>query len=173
MPRGSAHIDSPEVVQDFRNHFVLFDRACRQALDELKRDIHKTIEWLQREQLPLWQRELRKREEAFRAAHRDYQRARREADSSAQAAALEAKKALDKAKRYRDEAEAKIGAVRKWGLFLSHKAGELLGPCTVLSGHLDDLTPRALARLDRMVESLDEYFRTAPVDTGAPPPPEE
>ena len=166
MAHGGVNIESPEVIQQFRNHFVLFDKACQQAVSGLKTDIQRTKDWLQREQLQHWKRELRKREEAYQTARRECHRARLQAQRSSESAYIEAKKVLDRATRRKEEAEQKIRSLKKWSGFLDHKVGELIGPCLNLSNQLESFTPRALARLDRMVESLEEYFRTVVPESG-------
>jgi len=173
VPHGSAHINSPEIVKQFRNHFVLFDKACRQSLSGVRGDLQKTTQWLQREQLLHWKKELRKREEALQLAKREYERALREDRRSAHSTAVDAKIALGKARRRKEEAETKLQSVKKWARFLHLKTGELMGPCMALSGQLESLTPRALARLDNMVESLEEYLRASPVNASASPVSEE
>ena len=57
------------------------------------------------------------------------------------------------------EAEEKLRAVKKWALAIEHKAAKAMGPCTALSSTLSKLTPQALARLDQMLDSLDDYLR--------------
>ncbi len=167
MAQGSAHINSPDVIKEFRNHFAIFDGICQQALSEMQRDVQRTAEWLGREQLVHWKKELRKRGERFTVAKLEYQRMRRVAVRSPQSTAIDAKIAFQKATRLKEEAEAKVRAVKKWMALLEHDAAELMGPCFVLAAQLDSLTPRALARLDRMVDSLDGYFRTAPAASPA------
>ncbi|MBM4047459.1 MAG: hypothetical protein FJ279_20325 [Planctomycetes bacterium] len=159
MAHGSARIESPEVIQQFRNHFVDFDRVCRQAVSEAQGDIQNTSEWLQREQLFYWKRELRKRDEAFQKARLEYERARRETLHSGRSTAVDAKVAFEKARRLKEEAETKLQAVKKWTVLLEHSAHEFIGPCLALSTQLGALTPRALARLDKMVQSLEAYLR--------------
>jgi len=171
MAKGSARITSPEIIKEFRNRFALFDEVCRRVLSEVQWDIRKAAEWVQREQLRYWQKEVRQRVEVFHRAQLEYQRAHREAVRSPQSTAIDVRIAFEKAKRRREEAETKLRGVKKWMTLLAHDTGELMGPCLALSAQLEHLTPRALARLDRMVESLEAYLRTSPPD--APARPEE
>ncbi len=167
MARGSAHIDSPEVIKEFRNHWVVFDHACRQAISEMQRDVQRASEWLRREQLPHWKRELRQRREKYTVAKLEYQRLRRQEARSPQSTSIDARIAFQKAAARLEEAEAKMRAIQKWLAVLDHEAAELMGPCFALDARLDALTPRALARLDRMADSLDAYFRAAPPEAPA------
>ena len=75
---------------------------------------------------------------------------------------IDEKRAFEKAKRRKEEAEAKVRLVKKWSSMLDHTIGKKLGPCKSFSILLDHLTPKALSRLDQMLLKLDEYFRTTP-----------
>ena len=169
MAHGSARIDSPDVIKEFRNRFAIFDGTCRKALSDVQRDVQRTAEWLQREQLLYWKKELRRRTERFTVARLEYQRARREATRSPQSTAIDARIAFQRATRLKEEAEAKLRAVKKWMVVLEHDAANLMAPCLALCAQLERLTPRALTRLDRMVDSLEDYLRTAPADLPAQP----
>ena len=72
---------------------------------------------------------------------------------------MDEKKALDRALRLKAEAEEKLRAVKKWAMTIENRAAKALGPCVALSSLLSTLTPKALARLDQMLDSLDDYLR--------------
>ena len=173
MAQGSARIDSPQVIRHFRSHFVVFEETCRDALSQVQWDVRKATDWLGREQLRYWKKELRKRTEAHHMAKLAYQRARHDARQSSHSTSVDAKVAFRKAERLKEEAEEKVRAVKKWMTVLEHSAGELLGPCMALAAQIETLAPRALARLDRMADSLDAYFSASAANTPATSPPEE
>lgn len=162
----AARIDSPDVLKEFRKRFVDFDLNSRNALLGNDAAVRGTLEWLKGEQLVHWKTLLRKREEALNTAVRDLDRLRMTATWSLPTSGVDEKRAIAKAKRLKEEAETKIDAVKQWTLLLDQKARKLMGPCLVLGQMLDLLTPRALARLDQMIVSLEEYLRTSP--GGAP-----
>jgi len=159
VPEGSADISSPEVIRQFRHNFVEFDAACREALEGIKADIHKVQEWLKHEQLSHWKQQLRKREEAAEQAKREYARARAGDKYVGQRSSVDEQKALQKALRRKAETEEKIRAVKRWILKIEQEVRERTRPCASLSSLLDTLTPKALARLDQMLDSLDDYLR--------------
>jgi len=165
MSPKSARIDSPDVIKRFRNDFVLFDTACQQALEGIRSDITRTLGWLKGEQLSYWKQQIRKRDDLVLRAKAAYQRVR----FASNAAGLDEKRALQKAIRAKEEAEEKLKRVKKWGQEIERKSGVMLGPCMHLSVQLADMTPRAISRLDRMVDSLDAYFRASGGEAGASP----
>ena len=165
MAERPARIDSPEVIKEFRNHLAVFDQACRNALMGNRADINATTEWLRSEQRLHWKHQLRKCEEALNVAQQEYSQAKWASGSGAiRSSGVEELRALQRAKRRKEEVEQKIKAVNTWSALLDQKIGKLMGPCNALMILLDQRTPQAMARLDQMLDSLEEYFR--------PPPPE-
>jgi hypothetical protein len=158
----SARIDSPDLIKDFRNRFIVFDSECKRALDGIRSDVTRTVAWLKSEQTSYWKQQYRKREEMLRRAKEAYRQARFGNDRSC----IDEQKAVKKAERMRDEAEQKIRLVRKWIQQIESKSGPMLGPCMRLSSQLADLAPKGVARLDTMIDSLDAYFRTVAGDGG-------
>jgi hypothetical protein len=169
MSPKSARIDSPDVIKRFRNDFILFDSACQQAVEGVRADVTRTIGWLKGEQLSYWKQQIRKRDELVLRAKAAYQRVR----FASNASGLDEKRALQKAIRRKEEAEEKLKRVKKWAQVIERKSGPMLGPVLRLSNELADMTPRAVVRLDRMVDSLDAYFRAAAAEAGGSPAGEE
>jgi hypothetical protein len=160
VPGGPANINSPEVIRRFRARFVEFDADCRRALEGSRGEVSRIEEWLRREQTAYWKAQLRKREEAVEKAKRDYASARyNDGGFQGKKSSVDEKKALDKALRLKAEAEAKLAAIKRWLLSIDKQVADVYGACLSLSSLLDATTPRALSRLDGMLDSLDEYMR--------------
>jgi hypothetical protein len=160
MPAGPANISSPEVIRRFRARFVEFDSDCRRALEGSRGEIVRIEDWLRREQTAYWKGQLRKREEAVEKAKREYQSAlHNDGGFQGKKSAVDEKKALDRALRLKAEAEAKLAAVKRWLLTIDKQVADVSGACLCLVSLLDATTPKALARLDTMLDSLDEYLR--------------
>lgn len=162
MATGPANIDSPEVIRALRARLVDFAGLCRHALDGNAALVHETSDWLKSEQKAHWQLQLRKRQEALNVAENNYRQAQWYATTKGRMSGIEEKRLVQKAKRLKEEAEEKTAAVKKWSLAFEQRADKLMAPCHSLSNLLDELTPRALSRLDGMLDALDEYFRSAP-----------
>ncbi len=156
---ATANISGPEVLKRFRHRFVKFDDECRQALGAVNGDVARIVEWLRREQLAHWKRQLRKREEMVQSFRLEYLSATQEDKYHRKSSGVDERKRLEKAKRMKTEAEDKIQLVKKWSMVIESKSGTLLRPCSSLSTTLEIKTPRALARLDKMLDSLDNYLR--------------
>jgi hypothetical protein len=170
MASKSASIDTPDIIRDFRKQFITFDHECRRALSGVNSDVNKTVEWLRRDQPSFWKKELRSCEELVRQARSEYLRAKNAPRQVRRPSHIEERAVLEKAERRRDDARKKMEATKRWAGILESKVEKIMGPILSLSSLLDDLTPKAVNRLDRMIESLDEYFRESPGEAAGPLP---
>lgn len=160
MSFGGADIESMEVLKDFRARFVAFDSLCHNALIGVDQEVKRTMDWLGGQQIPSLERLLRKCEEDVNRAQSDLSEAKwREAHAGAKSSGIDERKALERARRRKEETEAKLDAARRWRIELTQSIGKMSAPCTLLSNLLTHLTPLALARLDRMLDNLEDYFR--------------
>ena len=73
--------------------------------------------------------------------------------------AVDELKAFERAQRLKMEADEKIRTVRHWLTTLEQESSSLLRPCAKLSTMLTTQSPKALMRLDQMLDSLDDYLR--------------
>jgi hypothetical protein len=111
-----------------------------------------------------WKHQLRAREEALMAAKQECAQAQWASGRDVKTVSVEAQRALEKAKRRKEEAEQKLETVKRWTVLLDQRVAKLMGPCQALSSAMDQGIPRAMARLDQMLNHLEEYFRPPPGD---------
>ncbi len=158
----NARIDSPEILKELRVQFVKFSQACHQALSAVDSDVKSTEMWLTHDQRLFLKMQLRKCDEAVTAAQSDYSQAKWGASDLNRSSGVEEKRVLDRAKRRKEEVERTAAAVQRWSVQLVDQVGKLRRPCISLANLLDFTTPRALAAIDRMLDSLEEYLRPTP-----------
>ena len=170
MWHHSVRIDSPDIIQDFRNHFVKFDEGCRQAVGGVRMECQRIHQWLQYEQVPRLKQEFQKSDELMQQAKSAYLLKHGDSPAYGQSSAMDELKTLRKAERRREEAEKKLRAAKQWVTLLDHETHKLMGPINSLSTTLAATTPQALAKLDLLVRSLEEYLRDSPPDAGIPRP---
>jgi hypothetical protein len=158
---GGADIESLDVLKDFRVKFLEFQNHCSNALMGIDGEIKHVQEWLGAQQIPALERLSRKCEEAVNKAQSDLLEAKwRESHAGAKSSGIDERKALERAKRRKEETDAKLDKARQWRVTLQQSIGKLSTPCNVLANLLEHLTPLAIARLDSMLDSLEEYFRS-------------
>lgn len=163
---SNANITSPEVLRDFRVKLVKFDGKAKQALASVKEEVSRVTEWLKREQDAHWKRQIRKWEEAVVQLRIEYLRVTQSDKYLRGSSGVDEKKALERAIRMKELSQQKLENVKKWSWAVEHKAGKLLQPCNNMAHQLEHLTPRALARLDTMMESIEDYLKSANMGGG-------
>jgi hypothetical protein len=162
MSQGSARISSPDILRQFRGRFVAFDESCRKAIMAMNSSLKRTSEWLKGEQQLFWKKELRRMENEVNLLQNEYNRQNFSAGGKATNALVDAKKALEKAKRRMEEVGARMEATKKWATKLDAETEKLVATVRGFEVLLEESTPKGLARLDRMVESLEEYLKLTP-----------
>src|SRR5688572_8249709 len=160
MGFGGADIESQDILKDFRTRFLEFDNLSRDALMGLDGEIKHIQEWLGAQQIPGLERQLRKCEEAVNKAQSDLSEAKwREQTAGSKSSGIDERKALERAKRRKEETEQKLDKAKQWRVTLQQSIGKLSTPCSVLSNLLEHMTPMAVARIDKMLDSLEDYFQ--------------
>jgi len=155
---GGAHVDSFEVVRDFRAAVATFADEARDALAIYDLELRRTLDWLLTYQPQAWQQEMRKAEEAVRVAKIELGRCRSQRlPGGGEPSCMEEKKILERAKRRQQFAEEKLIVTRKWGQNFTRDATQYTSQASQLGDLLDADLPRALALLDRVLLSLEAY----------------
>ncbi len=155
---GDANVGSIEAVRDFRAALNTFLHEARDALVTYDMEARRALEWLLDTAPKMWQQESRKCQEKITELNIAYQACRaQKLPGGGQPACLEEKKQLDKAKARMVYIQDKIQKTKKWGLAADRQAIEYKGRATHMIGVLDGDVPNALALLDRVLVSLEQY----------------
>lgn len=164
MALNRADIDSPEVIKHFRFRLIKFEETAKQAIAGIHSDVYRVAGWLGHEQSKYWSMELRKREEEFQLTKLAYKNAKDPMSAYKKDSAVDERKEMHLAERRRDEAEQKLKAVKRWTMMIDRETEEMLGPVNVFAGTLDASTPKAIAKLDLLIQKLEDYLRLASPD---------
>jgi hypothetical protein len=154
----TARIDSIAELRTFRVALVKFAEACNVALGDSESDMQRTLQWLDRDQVSYWNNQLAKRAETV-ARCKEAVRMKKlfKSPTGSQQSAVEEEKALRIAIRNYEEAEQKIVACKQWSKRLQKEIMMYKGGVTRFTSVLGGDIPRALAMLDAMATSLEEY----------------
>jgi hypothetical protein len=162
----TARIDSIAELRAFRVALIKFVESCTVALGDAESDMQRTMTWLERDQLTFWNGQLAKRAELVtRAKEAVRMKKLYRSPTGATQSAVDEEKALRVAIRLLEEAEQKIVACKQWGRRLQKEIMLYKGGVTRFTSVLGGDVPRALAMLDSMAGSLEEYA-TLKADTG-------
>ncbi|MCA9291346.1 MAG: hypothetical protein KDA25_09460 [Phycisphaerales bacterium] len=151
-------------MADFKVRLIEFAELGRSAISEADSEVLRVQNWLQHEQRLYWERAIRKRKEKVASAQADLFRAQLAATDE-RPDCTDEKRALRKAQERLDEAEGKLRSVKKWTALLDREGMLYKAQVQSLSTFLDGDIPRAAVRLERMIETLEEYVAMAPPTT--------
>jgi len=157
----SAHVSSLAALADFRAALCAFDEEARSSLAVVEIEIQRFVEWLSREQLPWWQAEVRRRDDAVAHAKADLDRCMMSSMFGRKPDCIDQKVALKKAKARLAEAEEKVAACKRWIPVVDKEISEFRAPWQQLMTLLDGNLPGGIARIDRMLLSLEAYAAVA------------
>ncbi len=167
MWHNSANISSPEVIKDFRVHFIKFNETCQQAITGCKGDARRVAQWLQHDQLPFWTAALRKAEEKRLDARTALSMAKNNENIYGKSSCIDERKELRLAEAHKEECEAKLKSTKKWMMLLEREIDNQIGPVNNLASTLDSGIPNGLAQLDFLTIKIEEYLRMTVPDHGA------
>lgn len=153
-------VEDLEVFRLFRAALLKFAQAAGESLSHADGEISRTHTWLENEQATYWQGQIRKRTEMVAAARDALRQKKLFKDSTGRTPnAIQEEKALAQCLAALEHAQAKFEAVRKW-LPKLEKAAELYsGGVSRLQGTVTGDIPKAVALLDRLAETLEEYVQ--------------
>jgi hypothetical protein len=155
-----ARVQFLPVLKDVKAAMVEFADEVNQALATVDAEIGRISQWLSQERPAYWKAEIRRREGALNKAKAEVARKRLISAPEPASVALE-QRAVDRAKRRLEEAQKRMDAVRRWAPVWDRQALMYKTACHGISESVHADTPRALARLERMLQSLEEYTQLA------------
>ncbi|MGH7977823.1 MAG: hypothetical protein ACREE6_00500 [Limisphaerales bacterium] len=150
----TANITSVDAIAAFRAALIVFLGKVRPLLEETSGEIIRTRQWVEEDQRRHW-------ENQFRLRWRKLEEARAELFNATLSKLQEASSlhhmAVQRADRAVRECEAKRAMLRKWSRDLGDKTDPLLKQVSQFETFLTADMPRAIAYLDRVIESLEAY----------------
>ena len=155
-----ARVEDIESFRVFRVALHQFALIAEQSLTSVQAHVDRTRSWLETEQRLHWDSQLRRRSEAVVQARDAVRQKRLYKDASGRTpSAIEEEKVLRRCLASVEEAEAKILAVKRSIPRLDKESELYRGGVAPLSRAICDDIPRAIALLDRLADSLEEYVR--------------
>ena len=161
-----ARVTSINALRDFKAALIEFIEEANVALSEAQSDVQRSIWWVQQDRMAHWQREIKKRAEKVAQAKSELFKAQLASNDVRTSAVLE-RKALAQAQRRLEEAEEKLRRVKKWAHALDREFMLFKAQCQQVSGAVAGDLPNAVARLERMIDSLQKYVTLAAPSSGS------
>jgi hypothetical protein len=154
-----ARVQSTDALKDLRVSLIKFADAVRSAMIDADSEIQRTSHWLQTEQRAHWQRQLRRlheRVEQCKAALRH--KTMYKSPTGSKQSTVDEEKALAAAKRAYAEAEQKARNTKRWSRQFEQEVLNFRGEIQPAVRAAEAVVPEAVAQLDRMIESIDQYL---------------
>ena len=154
-----ARIQSIDTVRQFRAALIKYAEVGNTALTSADGDVDRVMGWLERDQATYWANQVRKRHEHMIKCEDAVRQKRlfKGADGGVQSV-VDEMKALQMAKRRKEEAEVKVLAVKK-AIQVLRKEGQLYkGRVQKLGTTMTADLPHAVHRLDRQMEQVEAYL---------------
>jgi hypothetical protein len=165
----SAEVRSIDALQRMASALRVFADEASIALDDLRMDLHRVIQWIEYDQKDYWTQELRRAQQRVAEAKLNLERARMFRFGDSQPSCYEEKKALEAAQRRVEIARAKLEAVKRWGRLLEHESTECRSAVAPLAHWVQTDVPRAAALLRRLTGALESYVGMELSDRARPP----
>ena len=162
---GSANVTSIESLGQLRAALCTFGEKAADALLAADAEIHRTVDWLD-DQIGYWKHEVRRWEDEVFRARTELSRRRMLRIGDRPPDCTEQEEALEHARQALVHAEDQVETTRRWQRLWQEAMTEYSGPVGQFKSLLEGELPRAIALLERKIESLDAY-----VGLVAPPPP--
>src|SRR5262249_22602425 len=111
---AEARVESIDALKSLKAALLKFAEGANIALADAESEVIQTMNWLENEQVSYWQSQLRQRTELVASCLEAVRMKKLYKDSAGRTpSAIEEEKALRKAKIMLEEAQEKIGAVRR------------------------------------------------------------
>ena len=165
MSQKGANVRSLDAIDYFRAHLVEFIDSGRTALSEAESDIERTRGWLERERVPHWTRQIRKRSELVSRAKSELFRKQTQATAKdSRPSVVDEKRALQRAIRRLEEAENRMRSTKRWIRMLERERALYKGNVSGFSTAVERDLPHAIGLLKKMSENLEQYVSMSPPD---------
>ena len=161
----SANLTSIEAIANLKAALVEFSASASDALVQLGIEARRPEAWIEQDRAHYWPRQVQRASDAVSEARLALQRCELTIDGS-ERSCYDERKALEKAKRRLNEAEAKVAAVRRWRVEIRKEIEAFEVQAAKLQQYLESDFSRGLAALDRMADALARYVQTGGPATG-------
>lgn len=168
--KDAARITSVDALNRFKAALAEFTDNARLALRNADGDVSRLRWWVEREQAEHWKRQLKVRQRKLAEAKSELYRAKLQSSDSRASTVIE-RKAVERAEHAIREAEHKLERVKYWTRTIDREMMIFRGQTSSLGGMLERDMPKAIARLNRMMDALEKYVKLqAPTDGAAGAP---
>ncbi|SIN72112.1 hypothetical protein SAMN05444166_0421 [Singulisphaera sp. GP187] len=159
---NQAAVHSIEALKDLRVALALFSEDALSALGAVEMEARRTVQWLQHDRRMYWQDQLKRRREQVASAQAELFRRQLGKRPDSSPSCGEQKELLRRAEASLHDAEMRSAMVKKWDTALQQAVFEYHGSIRRIKDLSSGDVPRAMLKLERMVDALEAYLRVTP-----------
>ncbi len=164
MSKPAANVQSIESLREFRLALLDFQHEVRDALTTLSLELRRAMDWIEQDRARYWPAAVQRASDRLVEARSDLERCETTTRPEDRPSCMVQRKAWERAKARLRLCEEKVKVVRHWRITLQHEARQFEGRLATMLDQADMELPRALAALERMLESLERYARPSGPD---------
>ncbi len=158
-------------LDEFRVTLGKFSDIATTTLEEAIMDVQRTQMWLNQEQTTYWKTQIRKFTEQLQRAKQELRSKMsfdQMSDLKGQPSYVDERKAIKKAEMKLEYAEEKMKNVKRWIRLMEKESQDFRGALQGLNNVLRVDLPNSRNLLERMIQSLMDYFAASPNSQIAP-----
>jgi hypothetical protein len=163
----SANVRSLEAIRQFRVSVLKFAEEATAAVEMLRQQAHRGLEWIDQDRPAFWRNETRRCFDDVAEKRSHLAKRQQNSVGGRRPACIEEKNAMQRAKRRLDEAVAMNKSVRQWSVKIHRSADIYATRIARLDRLLVHDIPQLLALLERIITALEAYATSAPVAANA------
>jgi hypothetical protein len=161
-----ARVRSLDALTAWRSSLIVFQTKARRGVAQVTDEVKRMRQWLETEQRPHWEMEIRKRSRKVDQAGQELLSAR---NSTLRGTLMVQEQALRKAKAALQEAEDKLRTTRRWCQDYDRVVQPLVKKLENLHYYLEHDLPKAILLMEQLVRALEGYTQTT-LDPTSPSP---
>lgn len=154
---SSAKVSSIEAVREFRAALVQFAEEATSALDAMSAQIHRALEWIEHEQPPYWQQQIKLAFDEVSETRTRLEACLLRTVAGNRPSCIEEKQDHRRARARLEYCQQMVPKVKQWSVKFRHEADEYRGRMGTLVQAVDIELPRMIALIERTATALEKY----------------
>jgi hypothetical protein len=165
---AGAKVESLDALKAFRIQLFKFAEAVNVALGDAESDMHRTLMWLDTEQLSYWQGQIRKRQELLAKALDALRQKTLYKDATGRVqSAVDEQKVVNLCRKRLEVAVQKLANVKVYSRRLQKEVENYRGSTQRFATTVQGELPVYAAKIDRMASTLQAYVDLTSEDVSA------
>lgn len=153
----SAKVSSIEAVRAFKAALIEFADEAASALDSMSAQIHRARDWVEHEQPPYWQQQIKLAFDEVSEARLRLETCLMRDVAGHRPSCIEERQAHRAAKQRLEYCQQMVPKVKAWSVKFRHEADEYRGRMGRLSGMIEVELPRMIGLIERTATALEKY----------------